>query len=133
MWESTKRSQGVPRIHSAPVGKHFAVADRSLFVPTSSHLLAKSSALLVLNRVRRSLTIQGKNLQLPTDRQTGRKIANSFVAGLVLELSCHRNFLSISQYSKKFARAVDCDLVNDPKFAFEYRNVLMNGLEVQNF
>ncbi len=87
----------------------------------------------MLNRVRRSLAIQGKHLQLPTDRQTGRKIANSFVAGLVLELSCHRNFLSISQCSKKFPRAVDCDLVNDPKFALEYRNVLMNGLEVQNF
>jgi len=87
----------------------------------------------VLNRLRRSLAIRGKDLQLPTDRQTGRRIANSFVASLVLELSCHFNFLSTSQRGKKFPRAVDCDLVNDPKFTLEYRNVLMDGLEVQNF
>lgn len=87
----------------------------------------------MLNRVRRSLAIQGKDLQLPTDRQSGRRIANAFVASLVLELSCHRNFLSISQRRKKFPSAADCDLVNDPKFTLEYRNVLMNGLEVQNF
>src|ERR1700752_3052937 len=95
-------------------------------------LIAKSSALLVLNRVRRSLAIQGKDLQIPTDRQTGGRIADSFVTGLVLELSCYRNFLPISQRGKKFPRAADCDFVDDAEFALEHRNVFMNGLKVQN-
>ena len=128
-----QEQQVVPRINRAASASISGYYRWGLACANLGAVDAKSSALLVLNRVRSSLAIQGKDLQLPTNRQAGRRIANSFVAGLVLELSCHRNLLPTSQRSKKFPRAIDCDLVNDPKFILEYRNVLMNGLEVQSF
>lgn len=84
----------------------------------------------MLNRVRRALAIERMDLELPTDRQTGRRVANAFVAGLVLKLSCHRNFLPISKRSNKCPRAVDSDLIDDAKFAFEHRDALVNGRKV---
>src|SRR6201987_2847335 len=96
--------------------------------------VGRQQMLLVPNCVRRSLKVQGEDLQTPRHRHGRGRIANRLVASLILQLSGNGGLLpSRNERADDIGswREFDRDVLGDTKLSFKNRHVFLDSFQIE--